>query len=163
ILVFVGIEITSQTFRATPARHYPALALAALPAFAALAAIPLNQALGGREPASKEAAGVLLTLPCPADGLIGTSLLLASAVAALLDRQPGRSACYLLIAAVFALFGIIHSPLPEAPVSLPGPVFARMREDVHFRCQSPYHWAAAYLLCAVLLVGLALLRPRPAK
>src|SRR5207248_5706707 len=36
ILVYVGIEITSQTFRATPARHYPALALAALPALAAL-------------------------------------------------------------------------------------------------------------------------------
>jgi AGZA family xanthine/uracil permease-like MFS transporter len=163
ILVFVGIEITSQTFRATPARHYPALALAALPAFAALAAIPVNQALGGREPASTEAAVVLLTLRCLANGFIVTSLLWAAALAALLDRQLGQSACYLVIAAVFALFGIIHSPLPEAPVSLPGPVFARLPEDIRFRCQSPYHWAAAYLLCAVLLLGLALIRTRPAK
>src|SRR5262249_16644982 len=34
ILVFVGLEITAQSFRATPHRHYPALALAALPALA---------------------------------------------------------------------------------------------------------------------------------
>jgi AGZA family xanthine/uracil permease-like MFS transporter len=163
ILVFVGIEITAQTFRATPARHYPALALAALPAFAALAAIPLNQALGGREPASKEAAVVLLTLRCLANGFIVTSLLWAAALSALLDRQAGRSACYLLVAAIFALFGIIHSPLPDAPVSLPGRVFAQLPEDVHFRCQSPYHWAGAYLLCATLLLGLALVRPKSAK
>ena len=110
ILVFVGIEITAQTFRATPARHYPALALAALPAFAALAAVPLNQALGGREPASPEAAVVVLTLRCLANGFIVTSLLWAASLAALLDRQFGRAALYLLVAAVFALFGIIHSP-----------------------------------------------------
>jgi AGZA family xanthine/uracil permease-like MFS transporter len=163
ILVYVGIEITSQTFRATPARHYPALALAALPAFAALAAIPLNQALGAREPASTDAAVVLLTLRCLANGFIVTSLLWAAALAAMLDRQLGRSACYLLVAAVCALFGIIHSPLPAAPVSMPGPVFAQLPEDVRFRCQSPYHWAAAYLLCAGFLLGLALLRPQPVK
>src|ERR1019366_8548578 len=34
VLVFVGLEITAQSFQATPARHYPALALAALPALA---------------------------------------------------------------------------------------------------------------------------------
>jgi AGZA family xanthine/uracil permease-like MFS transporter len=161
ILVFVGIEITAQTFRATPARHYPALALAALPAFAALAAIPLTQALGGREPARPDAAVVVLTLRCLANGFIVTSLLWAAALAALLDRQLGRSALYLLVAAVFALFGIIHSPLPSAPVSLPSHVWAQLPEDARFRCQSPYHWAAAYFLSAALLLGLMLFRPRP--
>src|SRR5258708_37870577 len=42
ILIYVGLEITGQSFRATPARHYPALALAALPALAYLITIPLN-------------------------------------------------------------------------------------------------------------------------
>src|SRR5262249_21173683 len=41
ILVFVGLEITAQSFRATPDRHYPALAFAALPALAYLITIPL--------------------------------------------------------------------------------------------------------------------------
>jgi AGZA family xanthine/uracil permease-like MFS transporter len=42
ILVFVGLEITTQSFRATPSRHYPALALAVLPALAYLVTIPLK-------------------------------------------------------------------------------------------------------------------------
>jgi AGZA family xanthine/uracil permease-like MFS transporter len=163
ILVYVGIEITAQTFRATPVRHYPALALATLPAFAALAAIPLNQALGGREPANLDAAVVVLTLRCLANGFIVTSLLWGAALAALLDRQLGRSGLYFLVAAVFALFGIIHSPLPSAPVSLPNEVWAQLPEGARFRCQSPYHWAAAYCLSAALLFGLMLIRPKQAK
>jgi AGZA family xanthine/uracil permease-like MFS transporter len=163
ILMFVGIEITAQTFRATPARHYPALALAALPAFAALAAVPLNQALGGREPASPEAAVIVLTLRCLANGFIVTSLLWAALLAALLDRQFGRAALCLSVAAVCALFGIIHSPLASAPVSLPNHVWALLPEDPRFRCQSPYHWAAAYFLSAAVLFGLMLFRPSQVK
>lgn len=158
ILVYVGIEITAQTFRVTPVRHYPALALAVLPVLAALAAIPLNQALGGREPATTDAAVVVLTLRCLANGFIVTSLLWAAALAALLDRQLGRSALCLLVAGGFALVGIIHSPLPSAPVAWPSQVLAQLPEDARFRCQSPYHWAAAYLLCAALLLVLALFR-----
>src|SRR5205807_6615906 len=45
ILVYVGLEITSQSFRATPTRHYPALALAILPALAYLATIPADMVL----------------------------------------------------------------------------------------------------------------------
>ncbi len=37
ILVFVGLEIASQSFLATPRRHYPAVAMACLPALAFLA------------------------------------------------------------------------------------------------------------------------------
>ncbi len=43
ILIFVGLEITSQSFHATPARHYPAVALACVPALAYLALLTLNQ------------------------------------------------------------------------------------------------------------------------
>src|SRR5205814_5869628 len=39
ILVFVGLEITAQSFHATPVKHYPALALAMLPALAYLALV----------------------------------------------------------------------------------------------------------------------------
>ena len=43
ILIFVGLEITAQSFHATPARHYPAVALACVPALAYLALLTLNQ------------------------------------------------------------------------------------------------------------------------
>ena len=36
ILIFIGLEITAQSFLATPRRHYPALALAVVPALAYL-------------------------------------------------------------------------------------------------------------------------------
>ena len=43
ILIFVGLEITAQSFHATPVRHYPAVAFACVPALAYLALIALKQ------------------------------------------------------------------------------------------------------------------------
>ena len=45
ILVFVGLEITAQSFHATPVRHYPAVAMACIPALAYLASLALGQLL----------------------------------------------------------------------------------------------------------------------
>lgn len=39
ILVFIGLEITAQSFKATPKRHYPAVSIACIPALAALVLI----------------------------------------------------------------------------------------------------------------------------
>jgi len=39
ILVFIGLEITSQSFHATPKRHYPAVSIACIPALAAMVLI----------------------------------------------------------------------------------------------------------------------------
>lgn len=47
ILIFVGLEISSQSFLATPKRHYPALVLACVPALAFLAYLFVDQVLGG--------------------------------------------------------------------------------------------------------------------
>jgi AGZA family xanthine/uracil permease-like MFS transporter len=155
ILVFVGLEITAQSFHATPVKHYSALAFAFLPTLAYLAAIPLNQALAGREP-DKDAVVVVQTLRCLASGFIVTSLLWAAALAALMDGQLRRSAAYLLFAAVCALFGVIHSPLPSSPIAWPWEVYADLQPRVSaVLCQSPYHWAGAYVLSAALLVGLS--------
>jgi AGZA family xanthine/uracil permease-like MFS transporter len=157
ILVFVGLEITAQSFRATPERHYAALAFAFLPTLAYLATIPLNGALAGRPP-GEGAVALVQTLRCLGNGFIVTSLLWAAALAALLDGRLLRSAGYLLFAGVCALFGVIHSPLPTSPVAWPWDVYAQMADDPRVRCQSPYHWAAAYALSAAVLVGLSFFR-----
>ncbi len=47
ILIFVGLEISAQSFLATPKRHYPALVLACVPALAFLAYLYVEQLLGG--------------------------------------------------------------------------------------------------------------------
>ena len=157
ILVFIGLEIAAQSFRATPERHFPAVVLAILPALAYLALIPVDQALGGSSPPA-HAAVVVQSLRTLANGFIVTSLLWASALAALLDGKLVRSAGYLGIAGVCALFGIIHSPLKTAAIALPSTVLAQMPQDPAILCQSPYHWTAAYGLAAVLLVVLSLFR-----
>lgn len=46
ILVFIGLEITAQSFHATPRGHYPAVALGCVPALAALALIFVDDLQG---------------------------------------------------------------------------------------------------------------------
>jgi AGZA family xanthine/uracil permease-like MFS transporter len=159
ILVFVGLEIATQSFHATPERHFPALVLAIFPALAYSALIPLDMALAGGPPAA-HAAVVVQSLRCLAGGFIVTSLLWASALAELLDGKLVRSASYLALAGLCSLFGIIHSPLQPAVIALPSQVVARMSRDPAILCQSPYHWAAAYGLAAVLLIVLSFFRDR---
>ena len=156
ILVFVGLEIGAQSFRATPTRHYAALALAMLPALAYMAMIPLDIALGPERQPMPEAAAEILALRCLASGFIVTSLLWASALAAVLDRQMFRAAAYLGVAAVCSLVGIIHSPLAPAVIGWPWDVYAQMMPHTpEMLCQSPYHWAGGYLLAAavIMLIG----------
>lgn len=154
ILVFVGLEITAQSFRATPPAHYPALALAALPALAYLALIPMTVALAGRPPADF-ALPLVISLRCLSSGFIITSLLWAATLASILDGQLIRAAVYMFIAGGFALFGIIHSPLESGAIAWPHEVFEEMLEDIGtspaILCQSPYHWCGAYVLSAMTL------------
>jgi AGZA family xanthine/uracil permease-like MFS transporter len=152
ILVFVGLEITAQSFAATPQRHFPALALAILPALAYLVLIAVDQVLPDGPLAAQTAVGVQ-SLRCLASGFIVTGLLWASALAALLDGKLARAAGYLGIAGICSLFGVIHSPLRPAAIALPQHVLAQMSREPAIRCQSPYHWAAAYALAAALLIS----------
>ena len=158
VLVFVGLEIGNQSFRATPQRHYAALAFAILPALAYMAMIPLEMALGPERQPMPYAAATILALRCLASGFIVTSLLWASALAAAIDRQMVRAAAYLAVAAVCSLLGVIHSPLAPAVIGWPWDVYARMLEmqsTPAMLCQSPYHWAGGYLLAAavILVIG----------
>lgn len=149
ILVFVGLEITAQSFHATPVKHYPAVALAALPALAYLGKILVDMTLAGRD-AAPHAVGMQQTLWCLANGFIVTSLLWGAALAALVDDSPRQTAAYLLVAGLFSLVGIIHSPFREAALAWPWDVVARLPAVARY--QTPYHWAAAYGLMAALVM-----------
>jgi AGZA family xanthine/uracil permease-like MFS transporter len=46
ILIFIGLEITAQSFKATPKKHYPAIGLACVPALAVLVLIYVNDLQG---------------------------------------------------------------------------------------------------------------------
>jgi adenine/guanine/hypoxanthine permease len=207
ILVFIGLEITAQSFHATPRQHYPAVVFGCVPALAALAlifiddlqgqyigpAMEVNQSIARIEAIAErlpegedksqlqaavsslaeqgavleakagnpaigligEPAGLLgknvQTLRALAGGFIVTSLLWASALAALIDRGLLRAAAFLAIAAACSLFGVIHSPMPGSPLLLPW----RLPENLPHNAagQTPIYFASGYALAAILLVG----------
>lgn len=129
ILVFVGLEITAQSFLATPRRHYPAVALACVPALATLAVFFVGQLWGdaalyeqGINPATlvnEELKSNLATTSMLANGFIVTSILWSSALAMAIDRRLLASAGFYFVAAACTLFGLMHSPLPNAPILSP--------------------------------------------
>lgn len=155
ILVFVGLEITAQSFHATPQRHYPAVALACIPALAALVSMYVDKLFGdpallGHQLSAAALDGVLRqelqTIRILGNGFVVTSLLWASALASLIDRRLGLAAVYFLIAAGCAACGIIHSPLPGNPVFLP------WRLDGELLQATTLQYLGGYTAMAMLLI-----------
>ena len=158
ILVFIGLEITGQSFLATPKRHYAALAIAFIPALAKLIIIYLDQYMNlwlgpGNVPSGMADArleGQYMLLRMLAGGFIISSLIWAAAVAKLIDRKLGGASIYFAIAGLLTLFGVVHSPLEGEKMFLPwseaiqtNPDFARVIQ-----------FAIGYFVLAVVLIGL---------
>ncbi|MGO9918371.1 MAG: permease [Isosphaeraceae bacterium] len=159
ILIFIGLEITSQSFHATAPRHFPAVALACVPALAYLALLALNQVMPEvGKPFTQlrpQTQHWIQSVTMLAGGFIVTSLLWGTALAHLIDGRVRPVVATLLIAAVFSWFGVIHSPLPSSPIMPPAHVLRQLEAEGRFKAsagQTPYHWAAAYALMAVAIV-----------
>ena len=161
IMVFIGLEITAQSYHATPSRHFPAVAVACIPALAYLVMIYVDQLLfaGGltltsmeKQPHLLQMANELQTMRIIAGGgsFILASLLWASALAAMIDRDLRRAAIYFAIAGLFSLFGIIHSPIQGGFLFLPWQLPADLPVAA-LSGQSPYYLCTAYLSAAALL------------
>ena len=126
ILVFVSIEITTQAFEATPARHAAAVVFSFFPAIARLVAIKLGdptyvapdhfaQLLGSAEHGLPEL-GIIVAL---GNGFIITSMIWAAFLAALVDRRNGAAIVSLLVGGALTLFGVIHSVEPGGGLYFP--------------------------------------------
>ncbi|MBI3463108.1 MAG: permease [Planctomycetes bacterium] len=161
ILIFVGLEITAQSFQATPRRHYAAVAFACVPAMASLVLIFADGLLSqvGREIDSLASPlrEQLQTVRMLSSGFIITSVLWASALAALIDRRLRRAAVYFGIAGVCSLFGIIHSPLAGSPLVVPWDLPELPKAAAN---QTPWHLAGGYAGMAVLLLCWEWWRPQ---
>jgi AGZA family xanthine/uracil permease-like MFS transporter len=160
ILVFVALDITEQSYHATPKRHAAAVTLAVFPSVAQLVQIFLSQTYNGAlmsaaiDPAGTMKAtgimnpdfigtvGVMVLL---AHGFILTAMLWGGAVAFLIDRKITAAAATLCACAVLALFGFIHSITPTGGIYLPWRTGSTL----------PYHWTVAYLGFAALILVLS--------
>lgn len=164
ILVFIGLEITAQSFLATPRRHYAAVALACLPALAFLA-MNLPGRMFGDE--ALRSAGInpqnlqdeslvhnIKTMSMLSSGFILTSLLWAWSLAATIDRRLVVASKVMLLAAILTLFGVMHSPLAGSQLFVPfGP--ESWGDIVLDAANRKYilEFAAGYLASAALLFG----------
>jgi AGZA family xanthine/uracil permease-like MFS transporter len=158
ILVFVGLEITAQSFYATPKRHYTAVGLSLVPALAALVSIAAGGfgIHGGN--VSPEGKADYLTVQMLYNGFIVTSLVWASALAYLIDHRLRHAAAYFAIAAAFTLCGVIHSPLSGGSLYLPWDLGSEHKDLAPI----VYRWAAGYgLVAALLLAWDGWLKPSP--
>lgn len=148
ILIFVGLEITAQTFAATPVKHYRAIAFSFLPAIAALVLIELNGLLShlGKGPADLqgEMATTFNMIVLIANGFIISSLIWGSALTLIIDHRLRRAAAFLGIAAVLSLFGVIHSPFVDGRLFLPWQSASNM----------PVLLSAGYGLMVFFLLGM---------
>lgn len=153
ILIFVGLEITAQSFLATPKRHYPAVALACVPSLAALAWIYLDKFAGAfaaqgasidqLPPSLQTEMEIVRVLQ---SGFIVTSLMWAALLAMVIDRRLKVAAIMAGLLAVFTAFGITHSPLPGGPIFLPWTLTGNaLRTTIEF--------SAGYALVALLLLA----------
>jgi AGZA family xanthine/uracil permease-like MFS transporter len=150
ILVFVGLEITAQSFQATPHRHYPAVALACVPALAALAKIETDKLLAAGAKPDAALARELFSLQIISAGFIVTSVLWAGMLTALLDRRLRPAAAWCLTAAAGTLVGVIHSPFADGRLFLPWAIGPLPPEAAG---RGPLELAAAYGLLALLFAG----------
>jgi AGZA family xanthine/uracil permease-like MFS transporter len=165
ILIFVGLEITAQSFQATPRKHYAALVLACVPALAKLvmlfAANLLSQLGKTIDELSPPLVDQLQTMQVLASGFIVTSLLWGSALAALIDRRLRAASMFFAIGGLCSLFGVIHSPFPDERLVLPW----RLAEDLPAAAagQTPVFMAASYLTVAAMLLiwGRSVEKPQP--
>lgn len=155
ILVFIGLEITAQSFQATKKSHYPAIVLACVPALASLALIYIDKVTGS---ISEEAREALLsieplrielqTVRTLANGFLLTGLIWASMLAATIDRKLQFAAIFTAVASLLCTVGIIHSPKAGGALFLPHQL---SREE----WQTPLRYAIAYLAVTVLLLAWA--------
>lgn len=165
ILIFIGIEITAQSFHATPKRHYAALAVACLPALAKLVMIYLGQFMVAvnyeqiGEQDAENLRGLYLNLQLLAGGFIITSLIWGAAVAKIIDRRFYSAALYWFCAGVMVLFGIMHSPLDGDKMFWPSKIGYVTNFDgtIEFDpqvYQAVIQFSIAYFMMAALMVGL---------
>ena len=170
ILIFIGLEITAQSFHATPKRHYAALAIACIPALAKLIMIYLGQYMNAIDydvaiEKEKITAGdkiflsqQMMHLSVLAGGFILTSLIWASALAKIIDRRFMTASVFLAIGGLLVLFGVMHSPLAGDRMFLPWNLWEENGDFTDETRRVVLQFAAAYLVmsCLIFVLGLVL-------
>ena len=154
IVLYIGIVITAQAFQATPREHAPAVVIGLLPGIAAWGTFMAKQALQAAGYGSKEGPTFSANL-VPAfqqldnwidgafalsEGFIFTSMILAAATVAIVERKFRTAAAWCFSAALLSAIGLIHS-------------YRYTPSDTAMNLFHPaWEWAAGYALMGAFLL-----------
>ena len=123
IVLWIGLVITAQAFQATPREHAPAVVMGILPGVAAWGCLLAKtglRAAGVGSPGGPVMSDTIIAIFHRSDsfidggfaleqGFIFTSMLLAAATVAVIERQFVRAGMWCLAGAAMSLIGLVHS------------------------------------------------------
>ena len=172
ILIFIGLEITAQSFHATPvaalSRPSPWRASRRWRIWPSLAVNQVLPALGkpfDTLPAEIQRWIQTVTVLAGGGTFIVTSLLWATALSHLIDGRIRAASLALILAGFLALLRRHpFAPCLRADRHAGGTWWnssARRADTRRPAHQTPYHWSAAYVLSAVALAGPGATREAP--
>ena len=140
ILIFIGLEITSQAFRRVPEAHAPAVAMCFIPSIANLVVIEVAQLGINDGHLTGEPLLTFTILKMISNGFIVTALIWGATMVSLIDENLKRASLYLFLGAIFSLFGLMHSPFSNGELFLPWSVTDK----------TPLYLSVSYLILSVL-------------
>ena len=150
ILLWIGLIIAAQCFQEVPRQHAPAVVVGFIPSLAAWLLVVIETSLraGGSSLAQAMAGfkrenffieGVIAL----SQGFLLTSMCLAAIVVFIVEGRFLTAACWMMLTALLALFGIIHAyTMTDHGVAN------------HFGLGAGWPWGLAYAMVALLLFGL---------
>ena len=122
IVLWIGIVISAQAFQATPSAHAPAVVVGLLPGIGAWGALMAKNGLhaagmgGAARPFTESLVGEFLKTDTwihgafsLEQGFLFTSMLLAAAVVAVIERRWRVAAAWCLAASALSVTGLMHS------------------------------------------------------
>ncbi len=183
ILILVGFDMVRLVFQMTPRRHVMAVILAMTPSVLNYCYTNLKIVFSELQASTRglkaEMGSMRDSLVGPIDGWIArldhllpewwiqeyirfgvlgqgfilTAMIWGTATAWIIDRHPVRAATALFLAAVFSLFGVIHSVYPSGRLYLPWNLEISVESGLVERSLSlPYELAAGYVLAGVTIL-----------
>lgn len=183
ILILIGFDMVRLSFQLTPRRHIMGVILATVPAIFNYCFTHLKTTYGHIQRGSAQLKDSIQQLStshmdtAPAliakvdellppqwlaeyalfgalgQGFILVAMIWGATVAFIIDRQIVRAAITMTVAAIFSLFGIIHSIFPTGSLYLPWNLDETAGTQIIERAQNfPFEFAAAYLLSAITLL-----------
>jgi adenine/guanine/hypoxanthine permease len=154
IVLYIGIVITAQAFQATPREHAPAVVIGMLPGIAAWGTLMAKQALQvsgyGAAGGPRFGDGMVSLFHkldiwidggfALSEGFIFTSMILAAATVAIIERKFHAAALWCAAAAILSALGLMHS-------------FKYTAGDTALHLFKPaWEWAIGYSLMGVMLL-----------